>query len=69
MIEDKIAEFLLEHPPLDEIGGPITDIVETYRANACTKEHALEQMKIKFGDVLQKYIEGQKLIARSMERK
>lgn len=50
-----IALFLLEHPPLDEIGGPITDVIEMYRVGTITKRKALRQLVTTFTPVLQKY--------------
>ena len=36
-----IASFLLEIPPLDEIGGKITSIIEQYRAGVLKKQDAM----------------------------
>ena len=44
-MEDRIvALFLLENPPLDEIGGPIVDIIEMYRIGALTKNQAVKSI-------------------------
>jgi len=51
-----VAVFLLDHPPLEEIGGPILDIVENYRAGFTTKQRALEDMLKNHQNFLQNYI-------------
>lgn len=51
-----IASFLLEHPPLEEIGGSIVDIIENYREGFVSKEKALEEILSKHADFIEKYI-------------
>lgn len=58
-----IALFLLDHPPLDEIGGSITDIIEMYRVGTITKRKALRQLVTTFAPVLQKYANEQTAIS------
>ena len=56
---EQIALFLLDHPPLDEIGGSITNVIEKYRYNSLTKEQALEQMIVLHEPFLIKYSKRQ----------
>jgi len=49
------ALFLLEHPPLDEIGGAMIDIIESYRFGSLTKEVASQQLITQFKPALTKY--------------
>lgn len=51
-----VALFLLEHPPLEEIGGPILDIVENYRDGFITKQKALEDILKNHHNFLENYI-------------
>ena len=43
-MHETIALFLLKHPPLDEIGGTITDVIEKYRYGSLTQDQALDKM-------------------------
>ena len=43
-MHETIALFLLKHPPLDEIGGTITDIIEKYRYGSLTQDQALDKI-------------------------
>lgn len=56
-----VAIFLLDHPPLDEIGGPITDIIESYRYGTITKDEAIDQMFEKHKSFLVKCSKGFKI--------
>ena len=57
MEERLVALFLLENPPLDEIGGPIVDIIEMYRAGAMNKNQAVKSIMKNYQPYLNKYIE------------
>lgn len=50
------ALFLLEHPPLDEIGGAMIDIIESYRFGSLTKNNAVAQLVTEFEPALIKYM-------------
>lgn len=50
------ALFLLEHPPLDEIGGAMIDIIESYRIGSMTKDNAATQLVTEFKPALTKYM-------------
>jgi len=58
-MHETIALFLLKHPPLDEIGGSITDVIEKYRYNSISEEQALDQMLTLHEPFLTKYIKQQ----------
>jgi hypothetical protein len=60
-----VAVFLLDHPPLEEIGGPILDIVENYREGFITKQKALDDMLKNHQNFLQNYIDRAASIAHS----
>jgi hypothetical protein len=51
-----VAAFLLEHPPLEEIGGPVLDIIENYREGFITKQKALDDMLNNHQKFLENYI-------------
>ena len=58
-MHETIALFLLKHPPLDEIGGSITDVIEKYRYNSLSEEQALDQMLTLHEPFLSKYAKQQ----------
>ena len=51
-----VAIFLLDHPPLEEIGGSAVDVIENYREGFITKEKALVDLLTNHKDFLEKYI-------------
>lgn len=51
-----VAMFLLNHPPLEEIGGSVVDVVENYREGFISKEKALVDLLTNHKDFLEKYI-------------
>jgi len=59
----QVAAFLLDHPPLDEIGGPITHIIENYRYKLLTKEDAIQMILDDYKNVLSRYIEQSSLLS------
>ncbi len=63
-----VAVFLLDHPPLEEIGGPILDIVENYREGFITKQKALDDMLKNHQNFLQNYIDRAASIAYSYSK-
>ena len=60
-----VALFLLNHPPLDEIGGTITDVIERYRNNGMTKKEALLEMNTNHAAFLKKYTDEMNTIQES----
>ena len=38
MEQNEVVIFLLTHPPLEEIGGPIVDTIDLYRNKCLTKK-------------------------------
>lgn len=54
---EETAIFLLECPPLEEIGGPITDVVEMYRYGALERNEAVAKLVMNFSNFLQRYID------------
>jgi hypothetical protein len=63
---DSITSFLLEYPPLDEIGGPVTEIIEKYRNGVMSKKEAVNVMNMQFKSFLTKYSERQKELAHQL---
>lgn len=51
-----VSEWLLEHPPLQEIGGFISQIIEGYREGAYTKIHALKILEVEHKEFVELYI-------------
>lgn len=51
-----VGEWLLEHPPLQEIGGFISQIIEGYREGAYTKIHALKILEVEHKEFIELYI-------------
>ena len=51
-----ISIWLLEHPPLAEIGGFTSQIVEGYRQGLYTKIHALKILEVEHKEYIEKYI-------------
>lgn len=58
-MHETIALFLLKHPPLDEIGGTITDVIEKYRYGSLTQDQALDRMITLYEPFLIKYAKQQ----------
>ena len=58
-MHETIALFLLKHPPLDEIGGTITDVIEKYRYGSLTEDNAIERMLTLHEPFLIKYTKQQ----------
>ncbi len=58
-MHETIALFLLKHPPLDEIGGSITDVIEKYRYGTLTEDNAIERMLTLHEPFLIKYAKQQ----------
>ena len=58
-MHEAIALFLLKHPPLDEIGGTITDVIEKYRYGSLTEDNAIERMLTLHEPFLIKYAKQQ----------
>jgi hypothetical protein len=59
---NSIASFLLDHPPLDEIGGPVTEVIENYRYGLISKEEACYMLNTKFKFFLEKCYKQQEEI-------
>ena len=57
-----IATFLLEVPPIDEIGGKINHIIEQYRAGILKKELAINCIIQNHKKFLENYVETNKLL-------
>lgn len=62
----KIVEFLLEVPPIEEIGGQISSIIEQYRAGAIEKENCITRILSDHQPFLHKYIDNNVDIKRRM---
>lgn len=62
----KIVEFLLDVPPIEEIGGQISSIIEQYRAGAIEKEKCLTRILTDHQPFLRKYIDNNVDIKRRM---
>jgi hypothetical protein len=56
------SHFLLDHPPLDEIGGSIMDVIESYRYKTITKKQAEQQMLTEHYPYLSRYVKDRDLI-------
>ena len=50
------AEWFLEHPPLEEVGGFISQIIEDYRHGFYTKPHALKILEVEHNEYIEHYI-------------
>jgi hypothetical protein len=50
------SEWLLEHPPVQEIGGFISQIIEYYRHGFYTKTHALRILEVEHKEYIENYI-------------
>lgn len=55
-MHEAVAHFLLKIPPIDEIGGSITHVIEQYRANVINLEKATETILKYHKSTLDKYI-------------
>lgn len=58
----QIAEFLLEIPPLDEIGGKITHVIEQYRAGILQKKVCVDRILNEYPHFLQEYIKTSEIL-------
>lgn len=58
------AIFLLEVPPIEEIGGSITHTIEQYRAGTINKGTATQILLQEHKNFLEKYIETNELLSR-----
>ena len=58
----EVALFLLKYPPLSEIGGLISQIIEDYRDGFYTEEIALKILQVEHKEYIKKYIERAKEI-------
>ena len=58
----KVAEFLLEVPPLEEIGGKISHVIEQYRAGVLPKKTCLDRVLQDYHYFLQEYIKSTEVI-------
>jgi len=58
-MHETIALFLLKQPPLDEIGGSITDVIEKYRYGTLTEDNAIDRMLTLHEPFLIKYAKQQ----------
>jgi hypothetical protein len=63
---DATARFLLDCPPLEEIGNPLVDVIEQYRFQMLTEQQALEILTNKFQKLLQKITNDNIAINKSM---
>ena len=59
------AVFLLDCPPLEEIGGPITEVIEMYRYGSLEKHDAVMELVTNFSNFLQRYVDQNELINES----
>ena len=50
------AEWFLDHPPIEEVGGFISQIIEGYRNGFYTRPHALKIIEAYHADDIQQYI-------------
>jgi hypothetical protein len=58
-----VSLWLLEHPPLQEVGGFISQVIEGYREGAYTKIHALKILEVEHREYIERYIQRAKEIA------
>ncbi len=54
---EELAIFLLEIPPIDEIGGKITHVIEQYRSGIINKQNAIKIIINDFKKFLETYVE------------
>jgi hypothetical protein len=50
------AEWFLEHPPIQEVGGFISQIIGDFRDGFYTKTHALRILQAEHKEYIEKYI-------------
>lgn len=62
----KIAEFLLETPPLEEIGGKISHVVEQYRAGVLCKAVCVDRILQDYYPFLQEYVKSSDFIRKQL---
>lgn len=58
--------FLLDCPPLEEIGGPVTEVIEKYRNGMLSKKEAIHTMNTKFNSFLTKYSNQQEELTQQL---
>lgn len=56
LTHENVITFLLDCPPLEEIGGPIVNIVEVYRQNVMSKQKAIDLIMTLHKKFIDKYI-------------
>lgn len=61
---EETALFLLEIPPIDEIGGKITNIIEQYRLGIIPKSAAVQYIILHHKNFIEKYLEMNKILSR-----
>lgn len=66
MEQDEVVVFLLKHPPLDEIGGPLVDTIDLYRNKCITKKQAITIIKKDYESFINKYIKQAAIIFSSV---
>lgn len=49
-----MASFLLKHPPIEEIGGEISNIVEEHRFGMLTEQESISKLIANFEPLLKK---------------
>lgn len=54
----KVVEFLMEAPPLDEIGGEVVHIIEQYRAGIIKKQVCINRILLECCSYVQTYIDN-----------
>jgi hypothetical protein len=50
------AEWFLDHPPIEEVGGFISQIIEGYRNGFYTRPHALKILEVEHVEYIEQYI-------------
>jgi hypothetical protein len=50
------AEWFLDHPPLEEVGGFVSQVIEGYRDGFYTKPHAMKILEVEHKEYIEKYI-------------
>lgn len=50
------VEWFLDHPPIQEVGGFISQVIEDYRHDFYTKEHAVKILEVEHKEYIEKYI-------------
>jgi hypothetical protein len=63
---DLAAEFLLDHPPLDELNGSIIDVVERYRYKTLAKSEAVMLLLAEHRKYLISFSDAQRALAEEL---